>query len=220
MNNIIFKLPLIFLLVLFTCDAFAQFGDGWEYKKETDGVKVWTRTPDNSSFKEVLVKTKYKDATLSTLVAVGMDIKSYDKWVYATKEAKLLETISDNEVIYYSLSEIPWPFEDRDIYLRSTVEQDPETKIVNIYSEMLEDYSPANEGIVRVPEFAAQWILTPQDDGSIEAVYYIMTDPGGAVPAWLMNLFVDRGPVESFGGLRKLSKEEPYKSIKLDYIID
>lgn len=217
--NSISKLIFILIISLLTSSLSAQFGEGWEYKKETDGVKVWTRTPDNSNFKEVLVKTSY-EATLSTLVSVGMDISAYDRWVYSTKQAKLLEVVSDTEVIYYSESEIPWPFENRDIVLRSTVEQDPETKIVNIYSKQVFDYMEKKDGIVRVPELIAQWILTPQEDGSIEALYYIKTDPGGNVPAWLMNLFVDRGPVESFGGLRKLSLEEPYKSMKLEYIID
>lgn len=217
--NSISKLIFILIISLFTSSLSAQFGEGWQYKKETDGVKVWTRTPENSNFKEVLVKTSY-NSTLSTLVSVGMDISSYDKWVYSTKVAKLLEVVSDREVIYYSESEIPWPFENRDIVLRSTVEQDPETKVVNIYSRQVLDYMDKKDGIVRVPELIAQWILTPQEDGSIEALYYIKTDPGGNVPAWLMNLFVDRGPVESFGGLRKLSLIEPYKSMKLDYIID
>ncbi len=219
MNFSIFKLTLILLFSFLTTSSFAQFGEGWEYKKETDGVKVWTRTPDNSDFKEVLVKTSYT-SRLSTLVAVGMDISSYVRWVYSTGEAKVLEEVSDTEVIYYSISEIPWPFEDRDVVLRSRVEQNPDTKVVNIYSEQVTNYMDPKEGVVRVPELIAEWILTPQEDGTIEAVYYIKTDPGGAVPAWLMNLFVDRGPVESFGGLRKLSKEEPYKSIKLDYIVD
>lgn len=219
MNYSISKLIFVLIISLITSSLSAQFGEGWIYKKETDGVKVWTRTPDNSNFKEVLVQTSY-NSTLSTLVSVGMDISAYDRWVYSTKEARLLETVSDSEVIYYSESEIPWPFENRDVVLKSTVEQDPETKVVNIYSKQVVDYMDKKDGIVRVPELIAQWILTPQEDGSIEALYYIKTDPGGNVPAWLMNLFVDRGPVESFGGLRKLSLEEPYKSIKLDYIID
>lgn len=219
MNYSISKLIFVLIISLITSSLSAQFGEGWIYKKETDGVKVWTRTPDNSNFKEVLVQTSY-NSTLSTLVSVGMDISAYDRWVYSTKEARLLETVSDSEVIYYSESEIPWPFENRDVVLKSTVEQDPETKVVNIYSRQVVDYMDKKDGIVRVPELIAQWILTPQEDGSIEALYYIKTDPGGNVPAWLMNLFVDRGPVESFGGLRKLSLEEPYKSIKLDYIID
>jgi len=219
MNKFLSFLAFVILFSLFSSDISAQFGEGWEYKKETEGVKVWIRTPKNSSFKEVLVKTSY-NASMSTLVAVGMDISSYNKWVYASKEAKLLEKISEQEVIYYSESEVPWPFENRDIILRSTVKQDPDTKIVNIYSDRVTDYMPKKDGIVRVPDFVAQWVLTPQEDGSIEATYYIKTDPGGVVPAWLMNVFVDKGPVESFGGLRKLSKQEPYKSLNLDYIID
>jgi hypothetical protein len=38
-------------------------------------------------------------------------------------------------------------------------------------------------------------------------VYTFETDPGGNVPAWLVNSFADKGPFESFKKLGELLKK-------------
>jgi hypothetical protein len=41
---------------------------------------------------------------------------------------------------------------------------------------------------------------------SINIVYTFDADPGGSLPAWLVNMFADKGPYESFKKLSVLLK--------------
>lgn len=209
--------PLLFL-VLIGYSGIAQ-EDEWKFKREKDDIKVYIKENSNSNINDVKATTTYK-SSLASLIAVSMDVATYNDWVYSSKEAKVLESISESEVIYYTESEAPWPFQNRDVVLHSKVTQDPETKVVTIHSQTIEDYYPEKEGIVRVPRLIATWILTPMPNGDVDALYYVSTDPGGNVPAWLINMFIDKGPIESFNGLRKRALQEPYKSAQLAYIID
>jgi len=42
---------------------------------------------------------------------------------------------------------------------------------------------------------------------SISIVYTFEADPGGNLPAWLVNSFADKGPYESFKKLAELLKK-------------
>jgi hypothetical protein len=42
---------------------------------------------------------------------------------------------------------------------------------------------------------------------SISIVYILEADPGGSVPAWMVNMFIDKGPFESFKKLSGLLKK-------------
>lgn len=45
------------------------------------------------------------------------------------------------------------------------------------------------KGVVRVPVADGGWIFAPVDRGKHTlATYYLYTDPGGAIPAWLTNI--------------------------------
>jgi hypothetical protein len=41
---------------------------------------------------------------------------------------------------------------------------------------------------------------------SIHIVYTFEADPGGSIPAWMVNSFADKGPFESFKKLGQLLK--------------
>lgn len=212
------KVCLFFILFACTFSSIAQ-ENTWKFKREVDGIKVFVREQQNSSFKELMAKSIY-ESNLSSLIAVSMDINSYNDWVYSSKEAKVLDIPAPNEIIYYTVSEVPWPFQDRDVIVHSIVTQDPATKEVTIVSKAVEDYYPVQKDIVRVKQFEAIWKLVPKTNGEVETIYNIKTDPGGYVPAWLVNMFIDKGPINSFTGLRNLAQEEPYKSAEIDYIVN
>jgi hypothetical protein len=42
---------------------------------------------------------------------------------------------------------------------------------------------------------------------TINIIYTIELDPGGSVPAWIANMFADKGPYESFSNLADLLKK-------------
>ncbi len=50
--------------------------------------------------------------------------------------------------------------------------------------------------------------------------YTLRMDPGGDIPAWLFNLFVTKGPVESFENLKVQLQKPDYVNARFPFITD
>ncbi len=217
--KVIFKSILFGICLLLILPLSAQFGEDWKFVKETDGIKVWSKPTPNSDFNQVLIKSEF-DATLSTLVSIGRDVNSFPKWVYKNIGSRFVEKESDQTFIYHSVSDMPWPIEDRDAVIKYQVRQDPASKNVYISSQLVENHPFKKEKTVRAAAYDSQWVLTPTENGTVSVALRVIADPGGALPAWMANLFIDKGPIETFLSLRRLSKIEPYKSATFDFIVN
>jgi hypothetical protein len=207
----------IFLLLLGTVTLRAQ--DEWKLKTEKEGIRVYTRLFPGSKFKAIKVDVEL-DATLSQLVAVILDVNTGADWVYSTKSSVLLKQVSPSELYYYSEVNIPWPADNRDFIAQLKAVQDSHTKVVTVYGPVFPDYVPEKKGIVRVRHSEGKWVITPVGSHHVKVEYTLRADPGGDLPPWLVNMFVTKGPYESFKKLKEQLKKPVYVSAKLPFITD
>lgn len=191
----------------------------WKLISEKDGIYVYTQNLENSKFKAVRAVCTV-DCGITRLSYVLMDVSNTRDWVYATKVCKLLKKMSPTDIFYYSEVELPWPVSNRDFIIRITLTQDPKTKIARIVAENHPEYVPEKKNVVRIPKSSGNWILTPLSDGRTKVEYIIHVDPGGSVPAWMVNMLADVGPHSSFSKLKKEVLKEKYNNVKLDGIQD
>jgi hypothetical protein len=189
----------------------------WELKKEQSGISVFTRNIESSSFKELRSSVTIK-TSLSSIVALLNDWESYPKWVYRCGKSSTLKTISENEVIHYQTVIAPWPVDSRDFVVDVKLTQDPLTKIITIVSVPYPDFIPKTEDMVRIRDFRASWTLIPMKDGFVEVNYQLLVDPGGYVPAWLVNLAVVDGPYETKLNLKNWVMKDKYQKAVISYI--
>ncbi len=211
------RLALLFLLFPGTTTGYAQ--SDWDLKTDKQGLKVYTRTFPDSKFKAIKVELEL-DATLSQLVAVLLDVNTGAQWVYATKSSVLLKRISPSELYYYSEVKLPWPVSNRDFIALLRVSQDPNTHVVTIDGPTFPDYVPAKKDIIRVSRADGKWVITPIKKDHIRVEYTLRMDPGGDIPAWLFNLFVTKGPVESFENLKVQLQKPDYVNARFPFITD
>ena len=221
-NAFIMKLRHLFaffvsaLVLLLSFSAPAQ---NWDFKKEKDGIKIYTRVSEDSPVKELRMVLEL-ETNLSTIVAVFNDIPSYPKWVYKTSEARLLEKLSSQEVYYYSKSDLPWPIEDRDVVLYSSIQQNPHTRVVTSTSLATEGVLDEVSGITRIKLMESQWTFTPIAPGKVRMEYHLKSDPGGYVPAWLVNMALDQGPIETINRFRTRLQLDKYKNRQIAGIVE
>ncbi|HMO61565.1 MAG TPA: START domain-containing protein [Ferruginibacter sp.] len=211
------KFLLSTFILLSTLLVFGQ--KDWTLKVDKDGIKVYTKNLDNSPFKAVKSVCTI-ETSLSRLTAVLMDINSTADWVYATKKCVVLKTISASEVIYYSEIDAPWPVSNRDFIVRLWAEQDEKTKVVSILSENKPSYLPVYGNIVRIQHSHSQWLLHPLPNGQVRVEFELQVNPGGNIPAWLINMFATKGPYESFKKLKQQVKKPVYLSMEAPYVKD
>jgi hypothetical protein len=217
-HNII--VPHIRFLLIGVCflsylTAFAQ--NDWELKQDKEGIKVYTKNLNNSSFKAIKTICTI-DATPAILTAVLLDINNSTEWVYATKKAVLLKQTSPDELFYYSEIDVPWPVNNRDFIVHLKASQDERTKAVTIVADNQPKYLPENKNIIRVPQSYSKWLIESLPNNKVKIEYILQVNPGGSVPAWLINLFATKGPFESFKNLRLQVKKPVYQQVKLAFI--
>jgi hypothetical protein len=197
----------------------AKAQNEWELKKDKDGIKVYMSNNNHSAFNELKVEMIIQ-SKLSSLAALLLDVKNDINWVYSVKSISLIKKVSENELYFYEEINSPFPASNRDLIIHLKITQDTATKIMTISAINVPDYLPPQKNIVRVPLSKESWVVTPVNNKSIKIVYYLEIDPGGSVPAWLINNFSEKGPYESFKHLQSQVQLLQYKNVSLSFIKD
>lgn len=208
---------LTFILLLQIGFTFAQ--KGWKLASKKEGIQIYTAAVPDSKVNAIRVECRLI-ARPSQIVALLMDVESAPKWIYHTKSCKLLKRVSASELYYYSEVSVPWPVENRDFVAHLTVNQDAKSKVVSIDGPAVSGFVPVKSGIVRINNSKGKWIITPEADGQVHIEYTLHADPGGAIPAWMVNMFATEGPLQIFRQLKIQLEKPEYKHAQLAYIQD
>ncbi len=210
----------ILLAIIITARFFTGHAQtDWKLKTDDEGIKVYTKSLPGSKIKAIKIECTVQ-ATMSQLVYVIMDINTSKEWVYNTKSCVMLKQVSPLDLYYYSEVNVPWPVSNRDFVAHLTVAQNPSTKAVTVVAENLPNLVPKKNNVVRIQQSDSKWVATPVGTNLVKIEYTLFADPGGIVPAWLLNLFITRGPFESFKKLREQVKKPAYINIHLANIKD
>jgi hypothetical protein len=203
------------LLILTSRITVAQTNCSLELDK--DSIAVYTCPRADSRYKTIKAVFQIK-ATRSALAAAVLDISSYKAWQYKTASARVLNRISDRELVYYTEVEAPALTSNRDFVIRLTIDPDPMTNGMIIEAVSIPEYIPPIPNIIRVPFSRARWTVTPAGPGRLAVEYVIDIDLGGSVPPWVVNFFAAKAPYETFKSLRTVI--ENYRGQRIVFLGD
>ena len=195
-----------FFLSLAIISFFAPAQNKWQLSKDNNNIKVFTRKTDSSDFKSVKVEALLT-GTCDKLAGILLGIEKQIKWVYKTKSLHLIKRFSQNELIYYAETSLPWPMRNRDQAIHIIIYLDSANQSIKIITKGEPNAIPVTNGIVRVSYFLGVWQVKTISPGKIFIEYYLDVDPGGSVPAWMSNMFVAKGPYETFMNLAELLRK-------------
>lgn len=203
------NLSILSLCLALLCSSSSNknyFSEDWNLIKQKDNIEVYTRYHDDSDFKEIRIITEF-EAELDDFMGILNKAEDYTKWVYKCSEGKFLERLNEQEFIYYTVSDLPFPAVDRDLVIHSKQWKDEQG---NIHSKSvgLQDYLPLNSAYVRIPFFESTWDIFPIGNGKIKVDYRAISHPGGFIPTWLVNMAITTGPVKTMEGLKILLNQE------------
>lgn len=196
----------LFIFSLMAINAQSTQDGAWSLVKENGKTRVYTRSNKDSKIKEVRIRTQM-NVDFEHFIKVLSDVPKYNKWVYKGRNAKLLDQINDNEMYYFMESDFPFPLSDRDMVIHSRQWRDPVSKTYNSKSVAVPHYLPKDKKMVRLPMLEAYWKISPRPNGGIEIDYQALADPGGNLPAWLINLAITQGPIKTMEQLEALALE-------------
>ena len=174
----------------------------WTLRREKDGINIYSRPSDYSKFDDIRVDMDLP-GTIDQLATILRDVNNYTDWVYATRASKMIRKVSENELIYYAEVGTPWPAANRDYYADLKITVNAANHSMSVQSNGLKDYQPEKKDLVRIPMSKGFWTVTTPAENKIHLQYILQIDPGGAVPAWVLNNFATKAPIETFTNLKK-----------------
>ncbi|WP_229217182.1 START domain-containing protein [Dyadobacter luteus] len=205
------------LFFLLQCGNMVSAQSDWRLIAEDEGISVFSKSVSTSKVKAVKVECTL-EASASQLVTLLMDLPVAIQWVSHTKSCTLVKRISPSELYYYSEVALPWPLENRDFVAHVRVTQDAITKVVTMNAPAVPGWVNENKGVVRIRKSLGYWTITPLAGNKVQVQYTLQVDPGGIIPAWMVNMLAAQGPMESFKNMRQQIRLPRYHNVSLPFI--
>jgi hypothetical protein len=191
----------------------------WSLVKKMENLEVYSRKLDSEEYKEIKIVGRIH-CSMSELVLAIEDVEAQKEWVMRTIDARMIEKINVGEFYYYISTDMPFPISDRDLVVYYKRSQDPLSKVVSTVSKAKPSQIPFIDHFVRIPLFESNYTLSPEKDGWIKLEYYVKVNPGGSLPAWLVNLAAAQGPTKSMQSLYDIIASGRYQNQKVEGIIN
>ena len=190
------------LLILFCLVTSTQGQYSWVLKKDKDGIKVSSRHSDRSKFNDIKVEMDLP-GNIYQLLNILLDVNKYSQWSYSVSRSELIKKISPLKLEYHLEVTAPWPVMDRDLYAMFEVKIDSVSRSIGIVAAGDSGYRPINKNFIRIPHSKGVWDLHTVSKHKIHIIYTLEIDPGGSVPAWIMNMFGTKAPFITFQNLKR-----------------
>lgn len=175
----------------------------WNLVVDYPNMTIYTRKPISSNIKEVLVKGVI-EADLESIIQSLNHVQDYPEWIYNCSKSFQFKIKNANDYHYYIKTELPVMFSDRDVvvHTKQWVGKDGFWYSNSVARPYL---LPEKKDIVRIKRHESLWKIKAINSSSVKYEYFLSTDPGGALPAWLINLGITQAPLNTITALEKRS---------------
>ena len=177
----------------------------WTLAKEKEGIKVYTRTDSNSSWKSFKGEVTFR-ASIEKVNALLGTQHIYDWWPNEITDVKVLGYVPDRSIQYYMVFKLPWPFKNRDIVSETTITTN---QGVSTYVAIhLPNKVAEKPELIRIKDYHQTWTVRPEGKETVHVTLEGSINPGGDVPAWLFNMVITETPLKTIHALRKRSMSD------------
>ena len=187
-------------------------------KKDENGIQVYTRSVDGYSYKAIRSVVHLEETRLSSVVSLIRNSKDCPGWSDSCVSATIIEWVSELENYVHTITDLPWPVQDRDLVSHVIWQQDPETLVVTMQGNATRGKLEGNEGVVRLTEAQINWELTALENSVVKVVLEAHINPASLLPSWITNMLLVDSPYSSMEGLRERVKLKSYQEVELAYI--
>jgi len=197
-----FFITALFIFCFFWASVINAEPSPWQLREKQDGIPVYTRKVDGSPILEYKANVTI-DAPMPKVISLFEDEKQIRRWYYQCVLSKLIENDGPKQEIIYLILHLPWPVAARDFVFRRTKTIDPGGSIS--YSlTALPERLPQVKGMIRVQSIKSIWTFKSLPQGQTEIFFQQHTDPGGSIPASIINQIAVDTPYYSLKNFRKL----------------
>ncbi|OAV44931.1 hypothetical protein [Lewinella sp. 4G2] len=193
-----FLLPVLLIFALSQVPGKGQ-AQNWTLEHDEDGVKVYVR-PEANEDMSVRVETS-TSRSVADVQAVIDEVGTYPEWVHRCGEAYRVDGGSDDNYVYYSLIDMPFPFSDKEVVARINQSIDAETGTLTRVISSEPEAVPPVKGRDRLATYEAEWKVSPTADGRVSIICTCRTAAGAGLPNWLRKEIMTGGPAKTVANL-------------------
>ena len=207
------KFILIAILTFLISNLYSQ-GE-WKLRKEKYGTQAYTRSHPDYSISEYKVEAEI-EAEIADIISIMTEESSYLRMFKDLKDLKFLEQRDDYFELYL-VNKAPFPARDRDGYFISQFSYEPNTQTarIDITCPNSEHHRKKYIEITRCQGF---WQFHQKENGIVELTHQFIADPGGIVPAFILNMFLVNNPLTTVRDLKLLLEEGNYEKKEFDFL--
>lgn len=205
---------LIGLLLVALPPLAVAISDEWDFEMESDGVRVFTRDSSIPGLKTVRAETVIPVEDPYVIVALLADVEAAVELMDTLSFVEELESAEAGGNWVHMVVDMPWPVRDRDVAAVATTLHDEKNRrfILNLTGRP--DLIPVDRRYLRVPSFDSTYTLDYGAGDGVRVIFECTVDPGGSVPAWVMNYGMTRMPVKTLRNMRRMVSREEYQGQK------
>lgn len=197
---------ILIFLIAFLSDAYSQ--TEWEFRKEEEGIKAYTRTREGIKFNEYKV-TMTLDATINEMLSLFKDFDTYASIFPGTEDHKVYLDEPTRHITYARL-DIPFPARDRDIVFDNVLSYDATRKILSIDIQCIPDKYETNGRLIRITNCDGGWEIQDIGNGQVSVKHNMIVDPAGFAPAFIVNAKTIDDPIKTLKSMREHLSTHPY----------
>jgi hypothetical protein len=174
----------------------------WEFKKEKDGIKIYTRKEPGKSLKSYMGVAEIH-APAEKVFALIEDVNHTEWWDKNFNQIKVLKYEKFSRAQYYLVYDLPWPVTDRDLCVNVIVTIDPASGVRKIAAAPLPGLVPENKDLIRIRDYRQTWTIKPAGKDMTHVVLEGYVDPAGTIPDWLSNMLIVDSPINVICGVKE-----------------
>jgi hypothetical protein len=175
----------------------------WTEVDQEDGIKVWRLEVPGRDLPGFRGETVIA-GPVSAIVAQLKRVDRHTEWMHRCSASETLKRYSDDRVVIYNRTDIPWPVWDRDVILDTLFTYAAQGRLVTLtFKNDDPALRPLPDHVVRMPRLEGFYRMWQLDPARTKVVYQVEADVGGSVPRWMAERVARDMPYETLSRLRQ-----------------
>jgi hypothetical protein len=166
----------------------------WEEVKNTDGVKTYVRWLYYNDGKKTRERKGeiFVDCNMDEAIGILSEPSVTKKWMSGVSENYLITRLTPNQWYTYTLYDIPWPFNKRDLVSGYELNYMPGKKTATIKIFSKADFIPEKTGIDRLINYSANWTVVETSSQKVHIVFSAISDTPPLFPRYIQDPVIEK----------------------------
>lgn len=194
----VYVISIFFFSLIFSFPVSAQ---PWNFIKEKDGIKIFTRVEAGKSLRSYKGVTDI-NSPADEIFTLMEDINNTEWWDKNLTHIKVLLYEKNKRAQYYLVYDLPLGVTDRDLCVDVKISIDQVTGERSISAVALNGVIPERNEMVRIKDYRQTWTIIPAGEDLSHVVLDGYVDPAGTIPDWIADILIIESPIKAINGLK------------------